>query len=431
MFGCFFDCLFLGQDKIGADDVHQKLADKEIDGLSPQCLSDKTELFFFCFLFNMSHDIRTPMNALLGYNELMKKRLTDPKLLDYQEKIAQSGNLLLSIINNVLDMARIESGKVELDESYAKVTDILEKINGVFEVEAEKKDICYIHEIDVEHQHIMCDVTKQQEFIPLLFEAFARERNTTVGKIPGTGLGMSIVRKYVDMMGGMIDVKSELGKGTKFTVTLPFKIAGEITIGSGETRGVSEITDVMAKFQKEYPLVRYEIYTANADDIKERLDRGLVDFGLLMEPVDISRYNFLRLKQKERWGIVVRDDSPLAGKERVTAEDLLSVPLISVKRTLIKKELEGWFGELYDQVQIAAIYNLVNNGIEMVRSGIGALLCFPIQTLDPGLKFIPLYPQVETGSVLVWRKNQVLSQTAYRFLEEFKKCVTGISDDKN
>lgn len=209
------------------------------------------------------------------------------------------------------------------------------------------------------------------------------------------------------------------------------EIAGEITIGSGETRGVSEITDVMAKFQKEYPLVRYEIYTANADDIKERLDRGLVDFGLLMEPVDISRYNFLRLKQKERWGIVVRDDSPLAGRERVTAEDLLSVPLISVKRTLVKKELEGWFGELYDQVQIAAIYNLVNNGIEMVRSGIGALLCFPIQTLDPGLKFIPLYPQVETGSVLVWRKNQVLSQTAYRFLEEFKKCATGISDDKN
>lgn len=209
------------------------------------------------------------------------------------------------------------------------------------------------------------------------------------------------------------------------------EIAGEITIGSGETRGVSEITDVMAKFQKEYSLVRYEIYTANADDIKERLDRGLVDFGLLMEPVDISRYNFLRLKQKERWGIVVRDDSPLAGKERVTAEDLLSVPLISVKRTLVKKELEGWFGELYDQVQIAAIYNLVNNGLEMVRSGIGALLCFPIRTLDPGLKFIPLYPQVETGSVLVWRRNQTMSQIVYRFLEEFKKYASGISDDKN
>ena len=227
------------------------------------------------FLFNMSHDIRTPMNALLGYNELMKRELTAPKLLDYQKKIEQSGNLLLSIINNVLDMARIESGKVELDENYATVSDILEKISGVFEMEARRKDICYTQKVQVEHQHILCDVTKVQEvlvnlisnaikytphggnvtvklqevqgdkegfayikteiidngigmskeFLPSLFVAFARERNTTVGKVGGTGLGMPIVKKYVDMMGATIDVESELGKGTKFTVVFPFKIA--------------------------------------------------------------------------------------------------------------------------------------------------------------------------------------------------------------
>ena len=209
------------------------------------------------------------------------------------------------------------------------------------------------------------------------------------------------------------------------------EIAGEITLGSGETRGISEITDVMADFQKEYPMVQYEIYTANADDIKERLDRGLVDFGLLTEPVDISKYNFIRLKQRENWGIIVRDDSPLADRDRVTAEDLLQVPLISVKRTLVKKELEGWFGDLYEQVQVAAIYNLINNGIEMVKSGIGALLCFQIRSMEPSLRFIPLYPTVATGSVLVWRKNQVLSQAAYRFLEEFKKYKECIPDYKN
>ena len=291
MFGCFFDCLFLGQDKIGADDVHQKLADKEIDGLSPQCLSDKTELFFFCFLFNMSHDIRTPMNALLGYNELMKKRLTDPKLLDYQEKIAQSGNLLLSIINNVLYMARIESVKVELDESYAKVTDILEKINGVFEVEAEKKDICYIHEIDVEHQHIMCDVTKQQEFIPLLFEAFARERNTTVGKIPGTGLGMPIVRKYVDMMGGMIDVKSELGKGTKFTVTLPFKIAGRIYYEQAEEKN--------AAADKKKMIQGKHILLAEDNDLNAEIAITILeDMGLIVERVEDGIKCVARIEQE-------------------------------------------------------------------------------------------------------------------------------------
>lgn len=213
------------------------------------------------FLFNMSHDIRTPMNALMGYNELMKKELTDPKLLDYQEKIEQSGTLLLSIINNVLDMARIESGKVELDESYAQVSDIEEKINSVFEAEAKKKQIHYIHKLEVEHQHILCDVTKVQgifinlvgnavkytpeggtvmihsqeipcdkegyayiktevtdtgigmskDFLPSLFVPFARERNTTTGKVAGTGLGMPIVKRYVDMMWRCYN-KAKLGK---------------------------------------------------------------------------------------------------------------------------------------------------------------------------------------------------------------------------
>ncbi|MBU5481133.1 ATP-binding protein [Blautia sp. MSJ-19] len=293
------------------------------------------------FLFNMSHDIRTPMNALLGYNELMKKGLTDPKLLDYQEKIAQSGNLLLSIINNVLDMARIESGKVELDESYARVTDILEKINGVFEVEAEKKDICYTHEIDVEHQHIMCDVTKvqeifvnlisnavkytpdggkvsvklkevpgdkkgivyirteitdtgigmSQEFLPLLFEAFARERNTTAGKIPGTGLGMPIVKKYVEMMGGTIDVESELGKGTKFTVILPFKIAGRIYYEQAEEKNAAANRKKMIQGK--------HILLAEDNDLNAEIAITILeDMGLIVERVEDGIKCVARIEQE-------------------------------------------------------------------------------------------------------------------------------------
>ena len=227
------------------------------------------------FLFNMSHDIRTPMNALLGYNELMKRELTDPKLLDYQEKMEQSGNLLLSIINNVLDMARIESGKVELDEDYVKIRDIYQGIYKIFQVEAEKKGIHLEMEYDVQHEHVICDETKNreiflnlisnavkytasggrvtiriteldcdrddyvrirtqvidtgigmsEEFLPSLFDAFARERNTTVGKVAGTGLGMPIIKKYIDMMGGTIEAESKLGEGSKFTVTLEYRIA--------------------------------------------------------------------------------------------------------------------------------------------------------------------------------------------------------------
>ena len=229
------------------------------------------------FLFNMSHDIRTPMNALLGYNQLMKDRLTDSKLLHYQKKIEQAGNLLLSIINNVLDMARIESGKMELDENYSKVGDILEEVCDVFDVEAKEKGIHLTYETQVTHKHIMCDLAKIQkilinlvsnavkytpaggtvtirskeipcdqegyikiktevvdtgigiskEYLPFIFDSFSRERNTTKGKVAGTGLGMSIVKNMVDMMGGSISVESELGKGSKFTLILPFKIADE------------------------------------------------------------------------------------------------------------------------------------------------------------------------------------------------------------
>ena len=229
------------------------------------------------FLFNMSHDIRTPMNALLGYNQLMKKELTDPKLLHYQKAIENSGNLLLAIINNVLDMARIESGRVELDESYARIDQTMDEVKSVFEPQADKKGLNLIFETQVEHPYILCDITKtkqilvnlisnavkytpaggtvtvavqefpceqensvkiqievrdtgigmSKEFLPTLFDSFSRERNTTVGKVAGTGLGMAIVKKYVDLMGGSIDVKSELGKGTVFTLILTQKKADE------------------------------------------------------------------------------------------------------------------------------------------------------------------------------------------------------------
>lgn len=227
------------------------------------------------FLFNMSHDIRTPINAIVGYSQLMKKELTNPKLVHYQEMIEQSSKLLLSIINNVLDMARVESGKMELDENYNVVGNILQVVCDAFEGEATRKNIEITRNISVKHKHVMVDATKMQEilsnlisnaikytpedghvsidiqeleceregyvlfqtkvsdtgigmsedFLPSLFELFARERNTTISKIPGTGLGMAIVKNFVDLMDGSIEVESELGEGSTFTITIPHKIA--------------------------------------------------------------------------------------------------------------------------------------------------------------------------------------------------------------
>lgn len=229
------------------------------------------------FLFNMSHDIRTPMNAIVGYSQLMKKELTNPKLIHYQEMIEQSSKLLLSIINNVLDMARVESGKMELDENYEVIGNISQLVCSAFAAEASRKNIELNIIVNVEHKHIIVDSTKMQEilsnlisnaikytsaggkvtidtkelpydkegyvliqtkvtdtgigmseeFLPSLFELFTRERNTTLSKIQGTGLGMAIVKNFVDLMNGSIEVESELGKGSTFTITIPHKIANK------------------------------------------------------------------------------------------------------------------------------------------------------------------------------------------------------------
>ena len=229
------------------------------------------------FLNNMSHDIRTPMNVILGYNQLMKSQLTEPKQFDYHKKIEQSGKLLLSIINNVLDMARIESGKMKVDENYEVVGEIIDEIISTFSSKAKEKEIHLSGSMQVTHRNILCDGTKireiyvnlvsnaikytprggnvtitveelpcekegyikikgevedtgigmSKEYLPTLFEPFSREHNTTIGKVGGTGLGMSVVKRMIDLMGGSIEVKSELGKGTVFTFTLMHKIADE------------------------------------------------------------------------------------------------------------------------------------------------------------------------------------------------------------
>ena len=202
-------------------------------------------------------------------------------------------------------------------------------------------------------------------------------------------------------------------------------VTGELAIGSGETRSVQDLAEIMAMFQKENPGVQYDLYTANADDIKERLERGLLDIGLLAEPVDISKYNFVRLQRREKWGVLVRKDSELAQKEVITPDDLVQVPLILVKRTLVQNELVNWFGEYYSQIHIVATYNLINNAAVMVENNIGVALCFNLGNTYKNLCFVPLSPVVETGAVIVWKKDQLVSKVAYRFIDFLKRYRTG------
>lgn len=197
-------------------------------------------------------------------------------------------------------------------------------------------------------------------------------------------------------------------------------IGGEIFIGAGETYAMHVLADLIKKFNKEYPQVKYNLYSGNADDIKERIDKGLIDIGLLTEPVNIEKYDFIRLPNKETWGVLMQKDSPLAKKEYIKPEDLTNIPIINTKRSIVQNEIENWFGVQYEKLNIIATYNLIYNAAIMVEEGLGYAVC--LEKLvnindETNLCFKPFYPKLETGAVIVWKKHQVFSTATAKFIE--------------
>ena len=336
--------------KLAASDT-QKLNDKLEIALKK---AEDASLAKTRFLNNMSHDIRTPMNAILGYAQLMEDELKGkdlPETLEHLKKMQQSGNLLLSIINNVLDMARIESGRMEIDENYGRIEDIRQTLFEIFEDEAKKKNLALHYTINVEHEHILTDTTKvkeifanilgnaikytppggsvmmnvdelpcdepgymmartrvsdtgigmSEEYLTEIFEAFTREQNTTKSKIAGTGLGMSIVKKYVDLLGGTIDVESELGKGSTFTVILKHKIADE----SYYVKKHLEESGISREILKDRSILLAEDNDLNAEIAAVILERA----GLKVERVEdgLQCVNQITEMPAETYDIILMD----------------------------------------------------------------------------------------------------------------------------
>ena len=375
------------------------------------------------FLFNMSHDIRTPMNALLGYSELIKRELTDPKLLDYQEKMEQSGNLLLSIINNVLDMARIESGKVELDEDYVKISDIYQNVYEVFRGEADKKGIQLAMEYNVEHEHVICDETKNKEiflnllsnaikytpsggkvtirtkelpcaregymrvqnevidtgigmsekFLPSLFSAFARERNTTAGKVAGTGLGMPIIKKYIDMMGGTIEAESALGKGSRFTVVLEHRIADKVYYEQNAEKSSDNN-------EKRNVLQGKHVLLAEDNDLNAEIAEFILeDMGLVVDRVEDGIRCVAQMEQKPAgtYDLILMDiqmphmDGYKATQaiRRLADQKKADIPIIAMTANAFeedrKKALEkGMNGHIAKPVDIEKMKEILQNTLK-------------------------------------------------------------------
>ena len=204
------------------------------------------------------------------------------------------------------------------------------------------------------------------------------------------------------------------------------ELTGEIAIGSGETRSVSVLAEVLSSFRQRYPRVRYRFYSGNADHIKERIENGTLDIGLFPEPVDISRYEFIRVPVREEWGVLTQEDSPLGRLPFVRPENLVGRPLMISGREMVQHELANWFGDEFQKLDISVRYNLLYNVAMLVRNGFGDALCIRLDCQYPGLRFVPLHPPLAFGSVLVWKKHQVAFPAVSALIAHAKKCLSGI-----
>ena len=205
-------------------------------------------------------------------------------------------------------------------------------------------------------------------------------------------------------------------------------ISGDIYIGGGETDSMKYIAEVIKDLQLEYPGIKYHIYSGNAEDVTEKLDRGLLDFGVLIQPVDLSKYDSIELPEKDVWGVITRMDNPLALKEKILLQDLINVPILVSRQMSLKYSKESgfldWFGDEFEKLNITATYNLVYNAAIMVKAGIGNAITLDrlINTSQSSnLCFRPLYPKLESGLDIVWKKNQVFSTPAKLFLNKLRE----------
>lgn len=198
-------------------------------------------------------------------------------------------------------------------------------------------------------------------------------------------------------------------------------ISGVISIGATEAVGSRVFAKLIRQFSEKYPLVRFDMYNDMADYIKDRLDKGLVDVGLLLEPVDTAKYDFVRLPQKETWGVLMRDDHPLAGRTSITPADAAQYPLILPLREPVRAEILNWLHCEEKDLKIPLSYTLLSNAVLLVEEGLGCAFCLDgalaIRS-SPRLRFIPIQPERTTRSVLVWKKKRLFSPAAALFIQE-------------
>ena len=212
-------------------------------------------------------------------------------------------------------------------------------------------------------------------------------------------------------------------------------IRGDVYIGSGETEAMKLIARIIRELREEYPGIRYHIYSGKTEEVEERVDKGILDFGILIQPINISKYDCINLPLKDVWSVIMRKDSPLAAKESISFRDLQGLPLICSRQNPQSKTGKSgypeWFGRLFDKLNVVATYNLIYNAAQLVEEGIGYAIGLDrtIDTMEHSvLCFRPLSPKVESGLNIVWKKYQVFSTAAEIFLDRIQKDFSAAED---
>lgn len=203
------------------------------------------------------------------------------------------------------------------------------------------------------------------------------------------------------------------------------EISGDVYIGGGETRIMREIAQIAIRLAQVHPGIRYHLYSGNAQDVSERIDKGLLDFGIVIDPADMRRYDFLPMPGRDTWGLLMPKAHPLSEKAFITPKDLDGIALLASRQNMVSGQLAGWLGKSFDHLHIVCTYNLIFNAALMVEQGLGCALCLDrlVNTMDVGpLCFRPLKPKLEVGMNLVWKKYQIFSPAAEAFLHAVEQA---------
>ena len=237
-----------------------------------------------------------------------------------------------------------------------------------------------------------------------------------------TNEGM-LLRKRAEEILSMVD------KTTREFDSMETTVSGDIYIGGGETHAIGQVAQVAKQLHDSFPGIRYHLHSGNAEDVTERLDKGLLDFGILIQPADLSKYDYLEIPAKDIWGVIMLKSSALAQKQRIEKRDLLNLPLICSRQALRQDRRNNafadWFGADFEKLDIVTTFNLVYNAVKMVEAGMGCAVSLDKladTSAESAVCFRPLAPTLKSGLNIVWKKYQVFSAAAELFLKRLQEA---------